>query len=398
MPTQSTTQRYGSVAMIFHWLVAILILFEIPLGLIANRIPLTPENLGLVYRLFSLHKTLGVLIFATALLRILWAISQPRPRPLHPDRRIETFLAATTHWLLYGTLVAMPITGWIDHAASTGFAPILLPIGQSLPFVPKDPELSDFFAALHRNIGKLFILAVLLHISGALKHAFFDRDATLRRMLPGYVDLPELPGVSRNLAPALTALAILAAAISVSLTISPTQAPRPIDQGAIEELSANWTVAEGDLSIFVTQFGAEIGGRFADWTATIEFDPERPGPMKGTIDVRITTGSLAFGDITDRVIGSDFLDAAQFPQARYSGSIITDGDGYRTEGTLSLREQTHPVPLIFMLKINEGRAEMTGMAEIDRRDFDIGTNFLDETVVGYLVTVRIRLTARPAGG
>ena len=72
--TAATT--YGTVTKTFHWLTALFILTIIPLGAIANRLPYeTDAQLALKAQLFSLHKTLGVIIFIVALARIIWALT-----------------------------------------------------------------------------------------------------------------------------------------------------------------------------------------------------------------------------------------------------------------------------------------------------------------------------------
>ena len=136
MSIANTHSNYGSVAKSFHWMTALLILTAFPLGIIAQQLPFeTNEQLALKATLFSAHKTVGVLAFFTGLLRILWAISQRRPGLLNAEHKLEATAAETAHWLLYGSMLAVPLTGWIHHASTEGFAPIWLPIGQNLPLV-----------------------------------------------------------------------------------------------------------------------------------------------------------------------------------------------------------------------------------------------------------------------
>ena len=150
MPTSNTPRSYGSVTKTFHWLTVLLILTAIPLGIIANKIAYdTSEALEFKAFLFSMHKTVGVTAFFVALSRILWALSQPKPAGLHPERRAESFLAELVHWLLYGSLLLVPLSGWIHHASTSGFAPILWPFGQDLPMVPKSESLAALTAGLH---------------------------------------------------------------------------------------------------------------------------------------------------------------------------------------------------------------------------------------------------------
>ena len=99
MHLTNTTANYGLIARSFHWLMALLILSMIPLGKWANLAPFTNDaEFALKFMLFSIHKTLGVTLFGLALLRILWALWQPKPGALHPERRAENLLAAVTHW------------------------------------------------------------------------------------------------------------------------------------------------------------------------------------------------------------------------------------------------------------------------------------------------------------
>ena len=140
MPLPNTTRSYGGIAKSFHWLTALLMFTVIPLGLIANDLAHQIQSPGfsgsqeVITRatlLFSLHKTIGVTLFFVALFRILWAFTQPKPGLLNADNKPEALAAETVHWLLYGSLVMVPLSGWIHHAATTGFAPIWWPLGQN---------------------------------------------------------------------------------------------------------------------------------------------------------------------------------------------------------------------------------------------------------------------------
>ena len=172
MALSNTASGYGSVSRTLHWLTALFILTALALGLYLEDQPIgTDAEVARTAALYSLHKTVGLAAFLTALIRILWGIGQIRPGHLYPNRRLETFLGDLVHWLLYGALVIMPLSGWITHAATTGFAPILWPFGQSLPFVPKSPALAMLFRALHGMSANLLYASLALHVLGALKHA-----------------------------------------------------------------------------------------------------------------------------------------------------------------------------------------------------------------------------------
>lgn len=397
MPLANTISRYGGVAKCLHWLIALLVLTAIPLGLFANGLPHDSDAaLAFKTRIFSLHKTLGVAIFLTALLRLLWAMTQVKPAPLHAARRVETFLAEAVHWSLYLSLLAVPLSGWLQHAATTGFAPILWSFGQSLPFVPKDPRLAELFAALHGVFTKVLAASILLHLLGALKHALLDRDATLRRMWFGSVTLPE-PGRQRpSRAPLAAALAIWLAALAFGLARAP-EISAPSDGGVVPAEGAGWQVSEGTLAITVRQIGAKVDGRFAAWTAAIEFDPETG---RGDVEVQIDIASLTLGSVTLQALGPEFLDAGAHPVARFRASIRPEDGMFFAEGMLTLRGVDLPVTLYFRLDFDGKTARMEGETRLDRRDFGIGARFADESQIGFPVDVSVRLTAvwRAAGG
>ncbi|MBD3786234.1 MAG: cytochrome b, partial [Sphingomonadales bacterium] len=182
----NTPASYGAAARALHWLTALLIVSAIALGLYAETLPRDSEAAAATLRtIYSAHKTIGVATFFAALIRILWALSQPKPAPLHPERRAETLAAEVVHWALYGAMLIMPASGWVLHAAERGFAPILWPFGQGLPFVPKSEGLAHAAQAVHKLSALVLYGAIGLHVLGALKHALIDRDGTLARMTRG---------------------------------------------------------------------------------------------------------------------------------------------------------------------------------------------------------------------
>ena len=392
----NSPRSYGSVAKTLHWLTALFILTAIPLGVVANNLPYdTSAQLATKGWLFSLHKTVGIAAFTVAVLRIVWAATQPKPALLHPDRRLESWAAETVHWMLYASLVIVPLSGWLHHAATQGFAPILWPFGQSLPLVPVNDDVAHFFAAWHWLFTKVLVAALLLHIAGALKHHLIDRDDTLRRMLPGRTAAGDArAGHPRG--PVAVAVAIWAVLLAggSALGLSTQDGTAAVPQ--LEAQPSGWVVQDGTLAITATQFGSPVEGRFTDWTAAIEFDPDAPGPERGTVTVQISIPSLTLGSVTSEALKPEFFDADTHPTATFDATIRDDGDEnrYSAEGSLTLKGTTVPMTLPFMLEISDDTARMMGETVIDRRDFSIGTtSYDDEGTVAYDVTVAVSLTA-----
>ena len=396
MSLANTQTHYGGVTKTFHWLTALLILTAIPLGWYANQLPYdTSEELAQKALVFSLHKTIGITAFAVAVLRILWAISQPKPGLLNADKPAEAGLAETVHWLLYGSLVLVPLTGWIHHAASSGFAPIWWPFGQDLPFVPKDETLSGVFAGLHIVTKWVLIAAIGLHIAGALKHHVIDRDATLRRMLPGRPDLPPLAASEHAKSPLVAALGIWAVAIGIGAATGSYKGHAAIlpEAATLEDVETDWAVQAGSLSIAVTQLGSIVEGGFADWTASISFEPRDTPGVAGRVDVTISIGSLTLGSVTGQALGAEFFAAESFPTATLSGEILLTETGYVVEGPLTIRDQSVPVSMPFSIEIADGVATASGGLSVNRLDYGVGVAYPDESSVGFGVDITFEVTA-----
>ncbi|AHD00876.1 cytochrome b/b6 domain-containing protein [Leisingera methylohalidivorans] len=417
MPRANSFSSYGSIAKTFHWLTALLIFSAFPLGYFANGLAQEIQSPGfdgsqaVIARatlLFSLHKTLGVTVFFTALLRILWALSQPKPGLLHPDRKAEALAAEMVHWLLYGSLVAVPLSGWIHHAATTGFAPIWWPFGQSLPFVPKSEVAASFFGGVHWVLVWTLGASLALHIAGALKHHVIDRDATLHRMLPGRADLPQPPAQTHSLVPLLAALAVWAGALSGGAmigvyggqdqrqakeresgadgTVAPVVAAGPAAGGG-------WAVQSGTLGLSVTQMGSVVSGSFGEWDAVISFEePAAPGPA-GNVEVTVAIASLELGSVAGQAMGADYFDSANFPTALFKADIEKLAEGYQAAGTLTIKGQTVPVTLPFDLELEGNTAKMAGTLTLNRLDFGIGKSLPDESSLGFAVDVPVELEA-----
>ncbi len=396
MSLANTQTHYGGVTKTFHWLTALLIFTAIPLGWYANQLPYdTSDELAQKALVFSLHKTIGVAAFAVAVLRILWAVSQPKPALLNADKPVEAGLAETVHWLLYGSLVLVPLTGWIHHAASAGFAPIWWPFGQNLPFVPKDEALSGVFAGLHIVTKWVLIGAIGLHIAGALKHHVIDRDATLRRMLPGRPTLPPLIPSAHTASPFVAALAIWGVAIAIGAATGSYRSHAAIlpQAAELEEVDTDWVVQDGSLSIAVTQLGSTVEGQFGDWTASIQFEPRDTPGAAGQVEVTVAIGSLTLGSVTGQALGAEFFAAETFPTAKLSGEIRRTEAGYVVDGPLTIRDQSVPVTLPFDVEIADGLASASGALSVNRLDYGVGVTYPDESSVGFGVDITFALTA-----
>jgi len=166
-----------------HWIIAMCFIALTSVGIyMANT-----ET----HSLYSLHKSMGIILFVVILLRVGWRIKQGWPTPAGQYQKIEQRLSKITHWILLLGTVAMPITGMLYSGMSGhGFGIFGWTIVKG-NYDPKNPGevipynelLSAIGEQTHEIIGYTLTLAIVLHIIGACKHHFLDKDRTLLRML-----------------------------------------------------------------------------------------------------------------------------------------------------------------------------------------------------------------------
>jgi polyisoprenoid-binding protein YceI len=224
-----------------------------------------------------------------------------------------------------------------------------------------------------------------------------DKDATLARMLPGQPEVT-LPagGHASHVPAALLAGGVYAAAAALALVL--TDASDAADRPGAPALAdtaglGNWEVQEGTLAIVVSNFGSDVNGTFADWTAAITFAEEPVDGSHGDVAVEVSIPSLTLGSVTREAMGPEYFNAEGFPTARYEARILQAETGYLAEGTLTLKGNTAPVSLPFTLEIEGDTARMTGSATLDRRNYEIGSGQTDEGTLGFTVDLNVDLTA-----
>lgn len=175
----SSVARYVATARWLHWLTAALLFVIIPLGLWIKYFE--PANEAFKLRLYNMHESLGVIVFAIVLARLIYRYRNPPPS-LPPDTPAAIRIAArVNHWGLYALLVWMPITGFLATNA-WGFP---LSIFDVLPMpVPlgKDEEIAKVLSLLHWCGAITIIVLILAHLGGVIYHTFIRRDGLLQRM------------------------------------------------------------------------------------------------------------------------------------------------------------------------------------------------------------------------
>lgn len=179
MPLRNTTSRYGWLSVLLHWLVALAVFGLFGLGV-------WMMDLGYYdpWRQTApfVHKSIGILLFAVMLLRLLWRFSNPKPAALASHGRLTRLASAAGHALLYVGLFVLMLSGYListaDGRGIEVFGWFTVPA-----LISGLPQQEDIAGKVHEYLAWALVIFAGVHALAALKHHFIDRDATLLRML-----------------------------------------------------------------------------------------------------------------------------------------------------------------------------------------------------------------------
>lgn len=440
-----SSQRYSTVAIALHWTLALAVLLQLVVGL---RMGATTKS-SAAYGLYQLHKSVGVSILLLTLVRIGWRLSHKPPElPAHL-KTWEKALAKAAHILFYLILLGLPLTGWIMVSASKTNIPTLLFGVVPWPHLPMLPELAEPAKAIWRKGGelghgvlvKLTYLLLLVHVGGALKHQWVDRDATLSRMIPGvkpgalfdprallaatgvagalafgvlvFPDgpnptPPKAPATAKaqapiteelkTPAPALTAPAAVETRPAATAGLGSEAGGKP-PVTALVTPPVSWVVQPGSTLGFQSAWsGDPVIGHFTRWTAKINFSPT--ALSSSHIEADIDPASAATGDAQrDATLPTaDWFSTAKFPTAHFSArSLRTTPEGFIAEGPLTLKGVSHTIALAFTLQINHDQAVADGETRLDRTLFGVGQgDYAGTDQIPAMVALKFHIIARRA--
>ena len=187
------TKRFGAGARLFHWLVVLLVLVQIPAG-IAMIAPALEQQL--IDRIFVLHKGLGVVLLVVVVARSLWRLTHRAPPMSESIPELERRMAVATHWVIYAVLLTVAGSGYV-RVVGDGF-PIEMMDALGLPtMLPLMPGVASWASLVHRFATFLLVALVAVHVAEVLRHHLVVRDGTLARMWPplggGSADLDPEP-------------------------------------------------------------------------------------------------------------------------------------------------------------------------------------------------------------
>lgn len=182
MPAVPDAVAYRPIARSLHWIIAAILLAMIPAGMVMIQPGL---DRSVQNALFMFHKNMGVVVLVLMIWRLAYrAMNPPPPLPASvPEWQRRA--AGMTHVLLYVTVLAMALSGYVRVVAG-GF-PLELWDGIGVPrLVPRSDALANTAKAVHWATHYVVILLIAMHVGAALFHGLVKRDGVFARMWPDF--------------------------------------------------------------------------------------------------------------------------------------------------------------------------------------------------------------------
>jgi cytochrome b561 len=179
--------RYTGTAIALHWIIAVLMIVNVGLAWAWPNV--ADES---VRPLINNHKSIGITLLLLVTARLLWRMTHRPPALPNHHKAWEKRAAHGAHMLLYVAMFAMPLSGWIMDSAwekaadnpNFWFGLFEWPrLGFVMGMDAVDKKaVHDVFGEMHEIAAFVLYFLVVVHIGGALKHQFLDKDKELARM------------------------------------------------------------------------------------------------------------------------------------------------------------------------------------------------------------------------
>ena len=175
MHVKNTLTEYGLISKLLHWISAVLLLVQIPLGFYLVDLDFGPERIGIE----NIHITVGLSVFYLIILRLLYKLFNPTPKLGPSIFKGQKFLAKLNHLLLYVTILSITISGIFKKLFN----------GETLTIIFKkikiqdNFQLSEIFYDVHVFSNYSLIILIIIHLMAVITHKLFFNDNSLKRIL-----------------------------------------------------------------------------------------------------------------------------------------------------------------------------------------------------------------------
>ena len=179
MCLRNTLSAFGSVTKLLHWTTVVLIFTILTLGLIMTDMDNSPDK----FRLYGLHKSLGIVVLFIVCFWSVWRLVNAKPALPDTLSNLQKRAVSAAKYVLLAFLFAMPLTGW-GISSAAGFPVSVFELFTMPSLLAPDKELAKNLGEIHEILAYILMCVIAVHALAALMHHFYFKDTVLRRMLP----------------------------------------------------------------------------------------------------------------------------------------------------------------------------------------------------------------------
>lgn len=170
---KSGTDRYGTVAVVIHWVSALLILGLLVSGFLASEILGNVEKTAIL----RVHIAAGAFVLLLTVFRVGWWLFLDKKPVAMPVPAWQAKAASAVHVLFYVAILGMAASG-VGMLVLSGAGPTIF--GNKVSALP---DFWDYPPRTPHGLGARAIIAlVAFHVGAAAYHQLIKRDRLLRRM------------------------------------------------------------------------------------------------------------------------------------------------------------------------------------------------------------------------
>lgn len=172
----NSREKYGHLAKILHWLMAIVFVAMFFIAYVMTNI----DKSHFRDSLYDFHKATGILLFMLAIVRLTWRALNVSPALPSAMRVWQQQAAKWNVIFLYAVMIIMPISGFLT--STLGGHPITFYGLITLAPLSHNAVASQFYSDVHEIVSYVFIGLFSLHVLGSLYHHYCLKDGLLKKM------------------------------------------------------------------------------------------------------------------------------------------------------------------------------------------------------------------------
>ncbi len=175
---RNNSQQYGVLSKLLHWISALSVIALFASGYWMVELDYSSQW---YIRAPHWHESVGILLIGLTLFRLFWRRIAGSPSSIVSHSKIEKKASALMIFILYAALFSVLISGFLITSANDKAIAVFDWFNVS-PLVLAIKNQEDIAGLVHYYVAYGIIVLAVLHAAAALKHHFFDKDNTLKRM------------------------------------------------------------------------------------------------------------------------------------------------------------------------------------------------------------------------